>query len=83
MDLSFAKNSKIFSTAVEQLRKEKLPIDQKNIKERYELLESGAEPVAVIVPQEVIDAIETEPEGFTAPVEDVPATPKKKRAAKK
>ena len=45
MDLSFATDSKVFSKAVEQLRAEKMPIDEHTIRERYMQL-IGDVPVA-------------------------------------
>lgn len=52
MNLAFATDSKRFSKAVEQLRKEGLPIDEETIKERYELL--GKAPETVIVKTETV-----------------------------
>lgn len=41
MDLSFAKDSKIYSEAVEGLRSEGVPLLEENIKERYEKIANG------------------------------------------
>ena len=41
LDISFATDSNLFSKAVEQLRKEGVPLLDGNIKVRYELLRDG------------------------------------------
>lgn len=59
MNLSFATDSKRFSKAVEQLRKEGIEITEVNIKARYELL-GKEKPVEKKEDAPVVDTVVTE-----------------------
>lgn len=50
MDISFATDSNLFSKVVEELRREKVPLLDVNIRERYMKYVNGAEPVVVATP---------------------------------
>lgn len=73
MDLSFAKDSNRFSTAVESLRREGMAITEETIKARYEELGKETSKKAVVEEKEevVADSVEE-----VAPV--VEEAPKKK-----
>lgn len=65
MSLAFAKDTNAFSTAVEQLRREKVALTDENIEKRYNEIKGGKkvseEPVVETPVEEVPEVVAEEP----------------------